>query len=368
MNKEKKLRIEIMDRMFRKGVPVSFAEVAEAMNDVFKRCKSPAAYAGIYGDIFRKDLKTIREVLDDPLNGIDSNMLQTKGGNKNRTYWYSDSSFSIMPFLVYYYKKTDYKSLDKALTLLRDTLPDDVFHAVEFSLRSHVEYEFGKGEKFIDYGEDFSLRGRRWLPIIYNSLNKVALNIRYKPYYDDAYSFKLSPYLLKQYNNRWFLFGRIDRIDRSFWKNPPKDIEKIDPNYWIVPIDRIEDISVCEGEEMIPRPKNYMDRFAHLIGIHQQEYGTKTMLPGDIQTITLSVNNVNTWGQLTTKPLHSTMKVLKDFSNGSGQIQIEIIPNVEFYDVIMQFGKNVVVESPPKVREIIKMRLQDTLNEYEKDK
>ena len=45
MNKEKKLRIEIMDRMFRKGVPVSFAEVAEAMNDVFKRCKSPAAYA-----------------------------------------------------------------------------------------------------------------------------------------------------------------------------------------------------------------------------------------------------------------------------------------------------------------------------------
>ena len=61
MNKEKKLRIEIMDKMFRKGVPVSFSEVAEEMNNVFKKCKSSAAYAGIYGDNFRKDLRTIRE-------------------------------------------------------------------------------------------------------------------------------------------------------------------------------------------------------------------------------------------------------------------------------------------------------------------
>lgn len=365
MNKEKKLRIEIMDKMFRKGVPVSFSEVAEEMNNVFKKCKSSATYAGIYGDNFRKDLKTIREVLDDPLNGIDSNMLRTDGGNKNRTYWYSDPTFSIMPFLVYYYKKTDYKSLDKALALLRDTLPDDVFHAVEFSLRSHIEYEFGKGEKYIDYGENFSLRGRRWLPIIYESLNKEVLKICYKPYYDDTYTFKLCPYLLKQYNNRWFLFGRIDEIKRSFWKKPPKDIEKINPNYWIVPIDRIEGIEVCKDQEMIPRPENYMDRFAPLIGIHQQEYGSGTMLPGKMQTIVLSVHNVNTWGQLITKPLHSSMKVSKDFSNGSGQIQIEIIPNVEFYNKLMELGEDVIVESPKKVREIIKKRLQNTLKKYE---
>lgn len=364
MNKEKKLRIEIMDRMFRKGVPVSFAEVAEAMNDVFKRCKSSAAYAGIYGDIFRKDLKTIREVLDDPLNGIDSDMLQTKGGNKNRTYRYSDPSFSIMPFLTYYYKKTDYKSLDEALTLLRDTLPDDVFHAVEFSLRSHIEYEFGKGEKYIDYGENFSLRGRRWLPIIYESLNKEVLKICYKPYYDEKYSFKLCPYLLKQYNNRWFLFGRIDRINRSFWKNPPKDIERIDPNYWIVPIDRIEDISVCEGEEMILRPKNYMDRFASIIGISQQECDSQTTLPGKSQIITMGVYEINLWGRLTTKPLHNTQTILKDFDKGYGQIQIEVVPNVEFYDELMGLGKNIVIESPEPVRRKVVERLDNIKERY----
>jgi hypothetical protein len=366
MNKGKKLRIEIMDRMFRKGAPVSFADVAEEMNNVFKKCKSPAAYAGIYGDIFRKDLKTIREVLDDPLNGVDSNMLRTKGGNKNRTYWYADPSFSVMPYLTYYYKKTDYKSLDKALALLRDTLPDDVFHAVEFSLRSHIEYEFGKGEKYIDYGENFSLRGRRWLPIIYESLNKEVLKICYKPYYDEPYTFKLCPYLLKQYNNRWFLFGGIDEIKRGFWKNPPKDIEKIDPNYWIVPIDRIEDISVCEGEEMIPRPKNYMDRFAPIIGISQQECGSQTTLPGKSQRITMGIYDINLWGRLTTKLLHNTQMVLKDFDNGYGQIQIEVVPNVEFYDELMGLGKNIVVESPKSVRRKVIERLDSIKERYMK--
>ena len=220
MNSERIRRIEIMDRMFRKGEPVSFLKVAEEMNNVFHKCTSKFNYAGQYGYNFRKDMKTIRGVLDNPIYGISPNMLKTAGGNRNRTYWYADSSFSIMPYLPYCYRSSDYKLLDKALSLLRDTLPDDVFHTVEFSLRSHVEYVYGKGEKSIDYGENKNLRGRHWLPIIYSSLNKVVLDIRYKPYYDDAYSFKLCPYLLKQYNNRWFLFGRIDEIKRSFWKNP----------------------------------------------------------------------------------------------------------------------------------------------------
>ena len=225
MNNEKNRRIEIMDGLFRKGKPVSFLEVAEELNKVLNKCKSPAAYSGLYSDLFRKDMQTIREALDNPRNGIAREMLKTAGGNRNRTYWYADPNFSIMPYLTYYYRNSDYKMLDKALELLRNTLPDDVFNNVEFAIKSHVEYEFGKGEKGIDYGENLKLKGRHWLPLLYQAVNKSALEITYKPYEGNVFSYVLFPYLLKQHNNRWFLFGRIEKIEKRFFPNPDvKDI------------------------------------------------------------------------------------------------------------------------------------------------
>lgn len=368
MENEKLKRITIIDGVLSKGNWVSFQEIAIELNKVLKKVKfeTNTSLTGRYQALFHKDLKMIKEALKNETFGLPEDMLQIKGGNRNRVYRYKEKGFSVLSYIDYRFSIVDQKNLTTALRYIESTLPQNVFDMVEFSMRSRVEYSYGDNTKSVDYGENLNLTGRHWLPIIYKSLNKTVLNICYKPYYDDSYTFKLCPYLLKQYNNRWFLFGWIDEIKRSFWKNPPKDIEKIDPNYWIVPIDRIEDVSICGGEEMLPRPKNYMDRFAPIIGITQQECDSQTTLPGKSQRITMGIYDINLWGRITTKPLHNSQTVLKAFDNGYGQIQIVVVPNVEFYDELMGLGKNIVVESPKSVRRKVVERLDSIKERYMK--
>ena len=158
--------------------------------------------------------------------------------------------------------------------------------------------------------------------------------------------------------------GRIDEIKNSFWEKPPKDIDKINPNYWIVPVDRIKDIRICNDEKLITRPENYVDFFNQFIGTHQQEYRSKTMLPGTSQKIVLKVSNSNAFYSIETKPLHVSQQVLERYNGSYGKIQIDVIPNIEFYNKLMELGENVIVESPSCVREIVIERLNNILNKY----
>lgn len=356
----KRTRLRIIDHLLSSGKKINFKDAAVALNEELKLCNSEKAYLYVYGDYFRRDIDTIREIIKN--QGIRDDMLKTEGSNRNRKYWYIEPGFSIMDFLQYHFTKAEYEMLEEALDTL--VLPSTIYNKVEFSLRSRIEYDFGRGEKYVDYGENLYLRGRRWLPLIYEHLNKSVLEISYKPYYDNPYLFKLCPYLLKQYNNRWYLVGRIDEIKNSFWEKPPKDIDKINPNYWIVPVDRIKDIRICNDEKLITRPENYVDFFNQFIGTHQQEYRSKTMLPGTSQKIVLKVSNSNAFYSIETKPLHVSQQVLERYNGSYGKIQIDVIPNIEFYNKLMELGENVIVESPSCIREIVIERLNNILNKY----
>lgn len=356
MNNEKKHRIEIMDGLFRKGKPVSFLEVAKELNKVFNKCKSPAAYSGLYSDTFRKDMQTIREVLDNPLNGIAHDMLQTAGGNRNRTYWYADPSFSIIPYLTYYYKNSDYKMLDKALELLRDTLPDDVFDSVEFSIKSHVEYEFGKGEKGIDYGENLKLKGRHWLPLLYQAVNKTALRITYKPYKFDAYSYILYPYLLKQHNNRWFLFGRIDEVKKEYLKDPNEKIQDVNQDYWIVPLDRIENVEVLKDVPFIPRPAHYEGPLTEVIGVTNKK-------PDPIEIIRFIAKGSTAY-YIATKPLHASQDS-QWIDNETLDVKLQVKINPELTHLLLSYAPDITILSPQSLVEEHKNSLKIALEQYQ---
>src|ERR1700754_16876 len=78
----------------------------------------------------------------------------------------------------------------------------------------------------MEFDNNQYLKGIENLGILHNAIfYKKVLQIEYKPYGSEtSYSLILHPYFLKQYNNRWFLFGY----------NPAK--EKYD---WNLAIDRI---------------------------------------------------------------------------------------------------------------------------------
>lgn len=356
MNNEKNRRIEIMDRMFRKGTPVSFLEVAEELNNILNNGKNPSGIAFLYSDNFRKDLKTIREVLANPLNGIDPEMLQTAGGKRNRTYWYADSSFSIMPYLTYYFSNSDYKMLDKALELVRATLPEDVFNTVKFSLKSHVEYEFGKGEKGIDYGENLLLKGRSWLPMLYQAVNVSPLRITYRPYSKDSYSFVFYPYLLKQYNNRWFLFGRIDEVKKEYLKDSQINPDDVNQDYWNVPLDRIENVEVLNNTPFIPRPENYGNPFSEVIGVTNKECNP-------VEEVHFIVHG-NTANYLFTKPLHIS-QVNKWIDDNTLDVTLKVKINFELTRVLLSYAPFITILSPKSLIDEHKEYLRRALEQYD---
>lgn len=369
MENEKQRRIAIIDSILSKGEYISFQEIAIELNRFLKKVKFENAVSleGAYGALFRKDIQIIRDTLRNRTFGLTEEMLQINGGNRNRRYCYKEKGFSILPYLDYHFSVTDQKNLKQALKILRSTLPVDVYNMVEFSLNSRVEYDYGSGEKDIDYGENINLRGRQWLPIIYKVLNKRPIKIQYETFKGEVFDFQFHPYMLKQYNNRWFLFGRNDSTEND---------------YWNVPLDRIKNVEELKDEDFKSKPIDYPKYFDNFIGVSEKvwhgEEGDENdrLFLGDVGVtskkilIVIRVEGKGTWGRIKTKPLHISQVELDNGFNevdNCGRIRLDIIPNVEFYNKIMELGENVIVESPQRVRNVLKSRLKNTLKKYEKD-
>lgn len=367
----KRQRVEIIDRML-KGNPVSFLQIAKVLEDELNEIKKKKTHkveptnqelTSCYSDVFRKDIQMIREIMK-TRPGLSPDMLETEGNKRNMKYHYRDNTFSILPYLDYRYSTKDYKGLERALDLLRGSLPEQVFELVNFSLRSRVEYDFGETEKSIDYGENLNLKGRQWLPFIYKVLNKRPIKIQYETFKGEAFDFQFHPYILKQYNNRWFLFGRNDSTEND---------------YWNVPLDRIKDVKELKEEDFKSKPIDYSKYFDNFIGVSEKvwfgEEGDENdrLFLGDVGVtskkilIVIRVEGRGTWGRIKTKPLHiSQVELDNGFNevNNCGRIRLDIIPNVEFYNKIMELGENVIIESPNWVKEIVIKRLNNTLNKY----
>ncbi len=358
-----------------KGDPVSFLQIAKELenelHEVNKEKKhkvnpSNQELTSCYSDVFRKDIQMIRGIMK-TTPGLSLDMLETEGNKRNMKYHYRDNTFSILPYLDYRYSAKDYKGLERALDLLRGSLPEQVFELVEFSLKSHVEYDFGEAEKNIDYGENLCLKGRERLPFIYKVLNKKVLKVCYQPFGKEPIEFVFHPYLLKQYNNRWFLFGRHDE----------KDLD-----YWNVPVDRIFNIQELSNVDFKNRPKEYLNHFHDFIGVHDGRFdGDESGAQNDKkiedlgspnkqhekEIIKMKIKTKGLWGRMKTKPLHESQSVYKDFDDdlNYGLLTIEVIPNVEFYNQLVSLGENAVVEEPQNVKDLVVQRLKNTLKNYE---
>ena len=146
-------RLRIIDELLSSGKPVSFQDCVDRMEPVFKRLDDKlysSSMDSAYGDNFRQDIKTIREIIKTPANEIDPDMLITEGSKRYTKYRYKVPGFSVMPYLEYQYTQADYKKLEKALKILGNNLPTDVFERIEFALLSRIEYDYGRKEKSIE--------------------------------------------------------------------------------------------------------------------------------------------------------------------------------------------------------------------------
>lgn len=200
-----------------------------------------------------------------------------------------------------------------------------------------LESRFGLIERrneIIGFESNVDLKGLHFLTPLFNAIiNERVLQVDYKDFKrPESYDIIFHPYYLKQYNNRWFVFGL----------NPENQI----PN-WNLALDRIENLSET-GMKYQPSTMDWKEYFYDIVGVTRSQ-------GAELQKIVLSFNS-EVAPYIITKPLHPSQK----HKNGPTgiEVRIKVIPNYELERLILSFGEQVQVVSPQDFKERISHRIK----------
>lgn len=260
-----------------------------------------------------------------------------KHGRK-RVYRYANPNFSISNQPL---NEADANHLKSALLTLSRFKGLPQFDWIdELSIRLEDSFNLTKDTKdIISFEENEFLKGKEFITQLYDAIHyKKVLKIEYKNFKSEELQiFILHPYYLKQYNNRWFLFG----------KN--KDFE----NLTNLALDRIENIEEAKLQ-YVETNIDFNEYFEDIVGVSvNDEPVTKVVLK-------VSNNSIN---YIKTKPLHGSQKIKKE--NGEfAIIELELIPNYELESILFSFGNNIEVLEPESLRNKIRERAKKLIKIY----
>ena len=168
----------------------------------------------------------------------------------------------------------------------------------------------------------------------------VALNLQYRTYSGKEINVVIHPYFIKQYNNRWFLFGLEQTPIGNRIANRP--------------LDRIVKFSVSD-EDFIPNTSiDFSKYFDDVVGV---------TIPDDSvmkETIVLKFDKER-FPYVVSKPIHHSQQVL---SEDDCTLQIEVRPNKELFSVIYSYFPHVEVLEPTTLRELFKEQIISNLKKY----
>lgn len=212
--------------------------------------------------------------------------------------------------------------------------------------RNEFDKESTDSRKIISFSSNDYLKGKDYLSTLFALIaNKKVVDVTYYPFGEEVRIIRIYPYLLKQYNDRWYLIGTP--LDNK--KFPYRE------NFYLnLALDRIEAIHPVEDVQYIDCEENLEERFEDIVGITYIESEPLT-------EIILAVKD-NYTGYVDTKPLHGSQAKLSvecqaelhDKYNAFDEYtfySLTLKPNRELYNTIYRNGDNIVLLSPSRIRE-----------------
>ena len=311
------LRYRELDKCFSNPNRKFFVE------DLIARCSEEGL--GVSRRQIFEDINSMEMIYEAPIE-------RYKDGKK-AFYRYSDLDFSILkqPF-----SNTEKEALRVAIQTLSRMRNMQIDHNVETVL-TKLDMSIGDGSKrIIEFEENEFLKGIEFLnPLYHHILEKQVILVEYKGFSNSqAKSYTISPYYLKQYNNRWFLFG---------WNH---NIEKIQN----IALDRICEIDIVDDGNYIDKSLDFEEYFEDIIGVSndlaQEPVKIKMEVQDDLLPYILS------------KPIHGSQK------NKANIITIEVKINYELEALLLSYGEKIKIIEPISLQEKIKERAKALINNY----
>jgi hypothetical protein len=262
---------------------------------------------------------------------------------KKTIFKYADENLALGYQLL---SKSDQDQLEETLAILsryrnREDFfwLDELFPRIEASFNLvHEDYN-----GLISYQSNRDYSGQSWVGKLYNQLVRgKILTIEYKSFKDvKSYLRKIHPYHLKQYNDRWFLFGFEESEKYTGITN--------------LALDRI--IGITETTENIqPNETDWGDYFDEMIGVSRPVNEEPIEIKLRFSSIRIPY--------VTTKPIHGASQRLDSTDIENRTIIVNLIPNNEFYQLLLSFGKDLEVLEPNFMRKELKVHAQKMLEYY----
>ncbi len=194
----------------------------------------------------------------------------------------------------------------------------------------------------MEFDSNQYLKGIEYLGHLHNAIfYKKVLSISYQPFENDTpFEVVIHPYFLKQYNNRWFLFGY----------NPEN--EKYDLN---LAIDSIVSINEIKGNYQKNNKIDWQEYFEDIIGV------TKP-INAEVEKVVLHFKG-RTGKYMETKPIHGSQKQ-NWIDQNTFEVTLQIIINYELERLILSYAESVFVIRPIKLADVIKNRFKEALQLY----
>ena len=216
----------------------------------------------------------------------------------------------------------------------------DVVQRVEAHLQAQPDDDVA-GQPVIWFEQVPDYAGMPFLGPLYQAIRaRQVLRLRYRPFdAAEAYEIVVQPYLLKQYNHRWFLVGQgTGRPGIS--------------NY---ALDRIEGVVADETIPYQPPQADLVARFADVVGV-------SVPVAGAVETVRLRFRAGR--GQyVLTKPLHPSQLTEMEMIDAV-EISLQLVLNQELETLILGFGDDVEVMLPAELRGRIASRLRAATENY----
>jgi predicted DNA-binding transcriptional regulator YafY len=262
---------------------------------------------------------------------------------KKKVFKYARPEFALGKQLL---NKSDREQLSETLAILAryryradfrwlDELIPRIESAFQFV---HEDYD-----SLISYQQNRDYSGQSWLGKLYNQLlRRKVLKVAYQAFGEkQPITRRIHPYHLKQYNERWFLFGF--QQDEHY------------EGMTTLALDRIKGFSETT-EDMIPDTTNWGDFFDDMIGVSKDP---------DAQPVWIKLKfSPHRIKYVVTKPLHGASQRL-DLGDPEGRtVKIKVIPNRELFQQLLSFGSDVEVLEPDFVKAYLAEHAQKMLMYY----
>lgn len=265
--------------------------------------------------MFTKDIENMRRIYSAPIKYI----------RGQRGYCYTEPGFSISSFPL---SQDEIEALDFSTALLHQLQHTPMFHHFETAINKVIEgYRvckiLGKSEtQLLQVEEPVKVEGGNWLdPLLKGIVNRHCLNVQYHGFGRPEKLHALSPYLLKEYRNRWYVVGYSASAKNNI----------------VLALDRIKEITISKDKYVSDNAFTPESFFKYSFGITQ-------INDGKAETVDLLFTPCQS-PYILSQPLHHSQHTISDNADGL-HIQLKVYITRELIMSILSYASEVKVLGP----------------------